>query len=294
MQHLHFAIALTLFVGCENSEHPATSPTPPTPAAVAPIVEPTATKNSISLLGWNVESNGNDPETIAAQLKEFADVDIFCLSEVHPKSLETYRSAVPAGFKSASTKTGGGDRLQILFDANRFELLEEKELHTYREHELNNKGNYRSPLYVRLKDTLSGVELIVMTNHLARGKAEIRNRQAIGLREWARDQDVAVINVGDFNLDYHYQQQKGNEAFGEMIRDNVWHWVKPIEPIDSNWADRDEDGKDDYPGSVLDFAFIAGPAKKWNAVSKIVVRDGDFPDDDKTSDHRPVELVIQP
>ena len=47
-----------------------------------------------------------------------------------------------------------------------------------------------------------------------------------------------------------------------------------------------------YPDSMLDFSFLAGAAKDWKAECRVIVRDGDFPDDDKTSDHRPVELIL--
>jgi hypothetical protein len=49
-----------------------------------------------------------------------------------------------------------------------------------------------------------------------------------------------------------------------------------------------------YPHSCLDFTFVAGKAKLWHSRSRVIVRDGDFPDDEKTSDHRPVELVVVP
>jgi hypothetical protein len=70
--------------------------------------------------------------------------------------------------------------------------------------------------------------------------------------------------------------------------------VEPSELIDTNWYDnpREPDGDDDYPGSILDFAFVAGPAKDWKSVCNVIVREDDFPDDEKTSDHRPYELII--
>ena len=78
------------------------------------------------------------------------------------------------------------------------------------------------------------------------------------------------------------------------LGDGIWKWVKPVEFIDTNWAGTDGDGRDNYPDSMLDFAFIAGPAKDWNPVCSVVVRDGDFPDDEATSDHRPIELTVSP
>jgi hypothetical protein len=39
--------------------------------------------------------------------------------------------------------------------------------------------------------------------------------------------------------------------------------------------------------TVVDFVFVSGDAQTWNGTSRIVVRDGDLPDDDFSSDHRP-------
>ena len=68
--------------------------------------------------------------------------------------------------------------------------------------------------------------------------------------------------------------------------------LKPVELLDTNWSDPDGDGNDNYPDSMLDFAFVAGPAKDWNPICHVIVRDGDFPDDKTTSDHRPIELRV--
>ena len=261
--------------------------------AVAATESASAELKLISVLAWNLESGGSDPKVIAKQLEKLGGYDVYCLSEVAASHFDTFKKALPPGFVAVNSKSGGGDRLQILFDGKRFALLEQKELMQHRQFELNN-GTHRSPMCVRLKDKDSKVEFIVMVNHLARGNADLRTKQAIGLREWARDQSVAVINIGDFNLDYDFHTQRGNDAFPEMLRDNVYEWVKPIELIDTNWADRDGDGKDNYPDSMLDFAFVAGPAKNWKPVCRVIVRDGDFPDDKTTSDHRPIELRLAP
>ena len=79
----------------------------------------------------------------------------------------------------------------------------------------------------------------------------------------------------------------------QFMRDGIWKWVKPVEWIDTNWADRNDDGVDDYPGSLLDFVFVANGATEWKTTRCVIVRDGDFPDDEAMSDHRPVELVVE-
>jgi endonuclease/exonuclease/phosphatase family metal-dependent hydrolase len=248
---------------------------------------------SISILAWNVESGGSDPNVIAQQLKELGSPDIVCLSEVGPNNFDLFKSALGATYIAINGTTGRADRLQIIYNSQKFDALQTQELQQYREHTLNN-GNHRSPLFVRLAMRGTERQFILMVNHLARGNAELRKLQAIGLREWARDQNAPLIAIGDFNMDFDFPTERGNEAFSEMVRDNIWMWVRPEPLIDTNWADRDNDGIDDYPDSMLDFAFVAGPAKTWSPHCTVIVRPGDFPDDQTTSDHRPIQLIVQP
>ena len=58
-----------------------------------------------------------------------------------------------------------------------------------------------------------------------------------------------------------------------------------------DWAD-DGEGNDRFPDSFLDCTFIAHLPDDWTAESSVVVREGDFPDDETTSDHRPVGLKV--
>ncbi len=243
----------------------------------------------VRLLAWNVESGGNDPDVIGAHLTAFQGYDVICLSEVNQHNFERYASALLNQYHEVHGKTGRGDRLQIFVKKDRYEILENKELAQYREHILNT-GNHRSPLFARIRDRQSNQQLIVMTNHLARGNAEFRQQQAVGLREWARDQIIPVIALGDFNMDYDYRNMKGNAAFDELLRDNVWSWIAPEAFVDTNWSDRDGDGNDNFPGSMLDLAFAAGAAKEWGIECRVIVRPDDFPDNESTSDHRPIEL----
>jgi hypothetical protein len=65
--------------------------------------------------------------------------------------------------------------------------------------------------------------------------------------------------------------------------------IRPDPLVDTQWSG---DHKDRYPDSLLDFAFVAGAAKEFVCTSQMIMRDGDFPDDKSTSDHRPIELVV--
>ena len=251
--------------------------------------ETSSTSIEARFLCWNLESEGSDPKVIAEQIGALGRYDVYAFTEVLPSAEKLFAEALGENYQLLISRSGYHDRLAIAFDIRKFELLK-----TFEIKEINFRNRYRSPLVVHLKEKLSGIEFFVMNNHLARGKGEVRETQADQLVEWGRKQLLPVIALGDYNLDYDFATKKGNSAFPRMMKDNVWKWVKPEEMIDSNWYDNpeDPDGEDDYPGSLLDFAFVLGPAKEWNASCKVIVRQGDFPDNETTSDHRPFELLI--
>jgi hypothetical protein len=243
--------------------------------------------SDLQIIAWNLESEGNHPKVIAKQISELPKSDIYAFNEVDFLNFDLYQQACGKNFEAIRSKSGGKDRLQICFNADRFELVRRLELD-----EINPELRYRSPLVAHLKEKSSGYEFMVMTNHLARGKAEKRQKQAQWLVDWARDQTLPIVAIGDFNFDFVFDTNTGNEAFKIFVRDGIWKWVRPEKLIDSNWFDPEPDGIDNYIDSILDFAFVAGPAKDWIATSDVIVREGDFPDDDQTSDHRPIRLKI--
>ena len=252
----------------------------------------------ISMLSWNVESDGSSGETIATQLSELNAgdrYDIVALTEVLPENFKSFRIALGIHYKYVYSKSGRNDRMQILYNENRFKKIRSFELD-----DINYQGRYRAPIVVHLQERQTDlrpdkIEFMVMVNHLARGKSEVRQKQATELVKWAREQTLPIFALGDYNFDYEFGPEKGNPSFNNFLRDNVWRWVKPNEMVDTNWYDNPEnpDGVDDYPESMLDFAFVAGSAKAWDSKCKIIVRKNDFPDDKKTSDHRPFELVTE-
>lgn len=287
--------------------------------AIVWIASSFAAAEEFRILAWNVESNRpnqppvSDPVTIARQIKELAMAgetrfSILVLSEVEPKTFEPYQSAAAEGLGSAVdfvTSASGGfmdsDSLMVVVDTARFEIRDSIELHRYAglKGNLNNGPNgpepgalrARSPLAVKLLDKPSGKTFWIIANHLARGEADLRTEQARMLKKWAEDSTEPLIAAGDFNFDFDFHTQKGNEGFDAMMVGDVWHWLKPDPLIDTNWADdrRITDRRvDRYPDSILDFVFVANEARNWNGKSYVVVRPGDFPDDETTSDHRPL------
>ena len=244
---------------------------------------------SMKFLSWNVESEGSEPATIVDELSKIGSYDLIALTEVLPQAAKDFCSACGDDYNYVMSDTGRNDRMMLIYNKNTLKFVRQFELD-----KINYKNRYRSPLVGHFQDQLTGKEILVMVNHLARGSAETRQIQAKQLVEWARDQTMPVVAIGDYNFDYEFDTRKGNEAFRLFMKDNIWKWVEPIELIDTNWYDDPEspDGKDDYPGSMLDFGFVAGPAKEWTTSCMVIVREGDFPDNEKTSDHRPFELIV--
>lgn len=276
------------FAGCT----PETTETLTTAGGSAEVVDPSidaSGKSQYRILAWNVELDGGaDVHVISKQLKEFEDYDLIALMETTPEAFSVIKKSTK--FKGAIAQSGRQIRLALLWNDEKFSIEEFEELDN-----LNDKKmNHRSPWVMKVKETATGEAFYMITVHLARNRAELRQRQAEGIRDWARSQSLPIVAIGDFNFDYVFADEKGNKAFELFQEDDVMQWVRPEKWIDTNWYDPESDGADDYPGSMLDFAFVAGSAKDWSPRCRVIVREGDFPDDKQTSDHRPIELLLTP
>lgn len=251
-----------------------------------------AAQAPLRLIGWNIESGGSDMATIRNEIASFDDIDLWGLSEVPGEAaarlLETgAEEGEAADFRSLVGSSGNDDRLAILYDADRFELVADFELS-----ELRLSSGLRSGLVAQLRDTDSGTEFLFVVNHLARSNEASRHRQADLLRGWARQQNLPVIAVGDYNFDYEVigGERDHDRGFDLLLAEGIFRWVRPEVLVRSqcsaNLAAVTED--DCTFDSVLDFVFVSGAAQSWQSRSEIVVRPFDFPDSDRTSDHRPV------
>jgi len=102
----------------------------------------------------------------------------------------------------------------------------------------------RSALVVKLKHTVSDREFFFMVNHLYQGTGVDHRRldQAKKLREWAEQQTLPVIAVGDYNFDYdldpqdsQYNYQKG---LGDMVAGSIFKWLTPGTWTFGEWSTR--------------------------------------------------------
>lgn len=243
-----------------------------------------AQAETLRVIGFNVESGGAHPDTIAEQMLELGEADVWGFSEVEKfwwamkfKEAATTMTGDPYYFDWGTT--GGGDRLMLLYNTAKLEKVgDHMELH-----DINPGGRVRAPLVTRLKVKATGEEFFAMVNHLYRKRGDLRAQQAAQLRDWAAQQTIPVIAIGDYNFDW--TESGHNQGFVAMTQGDIFKWIKPDPILPSQCHP-------DYK-SILDFVFVSGAAKDWPATSDILFPDASYcPDDNLTSDHRPVEGIF--
>jgi endonuclease/exonuclease/phosphatase family metal-dependent hydrolase len=250
---------------------------------------------TLRVVSWNLESGEADMNHVARQLGEKRDVHLFGLSEVPSNASQTLERGAEGNsgrdYGVVLGTTGNQDRLMILFDQSRLELLGHEELRMIQD---GNNG-LRASLVGRFRGKTTGQEFLFMVNHLKRGGAnnDTRIRQAQLLNQWATQQTLPVIACGDYNFDFDVDRGDEGPAhrdrgFDEMTRNGEFVWVRPPLLVKTN--------ADDGFNTVLDFVFVANPPMNWFAESRILERGGDeaavendFDDSATESDHRPVD-----
>jgi hypothetical protein len=248
---------------------------------------PVAVAESLTVVGFNVESGGANLNVLASQIEELAGVDLWGFSEVQDSAWERrFREAAAVGenasFDSILGTTGGADRLQIAYDSDRLELVRQFELHA-----INVGGNVRAPLVGEFRDKASGQSFLFMVNHLYRNQAERRHEQARMLNGWARIQTLPVIAVGDYNFDWNAAggETDHDQGFDELTADNVFKWVKPASIVKTNCSAHN---------SVLDFVFVSGAAQQWSSSSNILFPESSYCSNEASrSDHRPMLAAFE-
>ncbi|MHC5023717.1 MAG: exonuclease/endonuclease/phosphatase family protein [Planctomycetota bacterium] len=202
---------------------------------VAPVAA-----DELTVIAWNVESGGADPQVIAQRIAEFDGCDLWGLAEVNDASwVAQFEVAAEfeeeADFDAITGRTGGP----------------------------------------------SGQEFLFVVNQLDRVNDEGRHEQARRLNEWAAQQALPIICCGEMNFDWSVgdRGRTRDRGFDLMTANGTFRWVRP---------DRLEPTHDSRDNSILDFIFVAGVAPWSRARCEIIVERGDFPDDETTSDHRPV------
>lgn len=259
-------------------------------AVLALCLAQAAQAETLRVVAFNVESGGADPSTIAQQISTMGAVDIWGLSEVKNFAWAMqFKAAVMAAtgdpYWFIFGNTGGEDRLVLLYNQDTLEELDTEELH-----DINPEGRVRAPLVAHFRIKGTSQEFKAVVNHLYRKRANLRHQQARQLRAWAETQTVPVITLGDFNFDWESDTDH-DTGFDELTSGNVFTWVRPSNLLlDGNLLPTQ--CHTDFR-SVLDFVFVGGDAQDWSGSSQILFPQPEYcPDDNLTSDHRPVEATF--
>ncbi|WP_444997830.1 endonuclease/exonuclease/phosphatase family protein [Aliikangiella sp. IMCC44359] len=243
--------------------------------------------SEIKVISWNLESDGAQISTLVQSFDQLNDIDFYGFSEVDPLWVNKLLSAAEKNenisYASILGETGGSDRLQIIYNSSQYQLIDTIELN-----HINLGGGVRAPLVGHFKNKATNKELLVMVNHLYRSKKSKRHQQATMLNQWAAQQSLPIIAMGDYNFDWDVNNGANNhdKGYDNMIKNNTFQWVKPQKLVRTQCNQK-------Y-NSVLDFVFISKELTNPNNIAKILFQETSYCTTGKyqKSDHRPIYAVI--
>ncbi len=246
-----------------------------------------------AVVAWNIESGGTTDRVIAARINEIDAehaVALWALSEVPADAEEELFPKINRidEYRVCMSELRGNDRLAFLIDDSVFQLLELTELSEIA------LVTMRPAFAAELLHRRSGTEMLVILVHLARSPNYMRFAQSRALRIWAaRKYRRPVFIMGDFNYDWDIESLGASRDPGfDIVTDDDFTWAEPVDLIASQFSDADRDGINDY-NSILDFVFYNDTASSLSPECRILRFPGDFPDDETSSDHRPLLTVIR-
>lgn len=265
----------------------------------------------IVVVCWNVESGGAHANDVGQRIADMNGVDLWALSEVKDKAwadefAQAAKLGEPGKFAQVLGASGGQDRLLVLYDEEQFEQLENYELKSWKGRKWYRK-DLPLPLVVKLKHKATGLEFYFMANQLSRGDTanSRRVRQATELNKWADKQTVPVIAAGNYNFDFALDPadagQNYEKGLAQMTANGVFQWLEPEHRVKTFYSSTSVLAAipnllfdSDRPGanSILDFIFLGKAEGKISGKSKILQKEGDFPDTGHTPCFRPVQGVL--
>ncbi len=284
------ALALTLLLlacGSDDAAAPATpGQTDTTTTDTTQAQDTTATDTVVSktpetvtMVTYNVESGGATISGIIEAMERVEDaagqIDIWALQEVEAPWVTRLTSHLGSQFVDVLGSTGSTDRLCVLLNSAKYEVLEQREFH-----DMNPGGRVRAPLMVRLRQKSDGDELLVVVNHLYRSSSSGRQEQAQKLNEWVQTISTPVVLTGDFNFDYDIATGVGNQSYDLFVAGGHVQWIKPQTLLKTQCSPR-------Y-NSILDFFFVNDDASQWQATSSVISWSGDCSSSATYPDHRPI------
>ena len=250
----------------------------------------------LRVISYNLESNSpekTNPRLVAEDLQLIPPADIWGLTEVgNENDASIFHNAISQGkshYGSILGKTGGSDRLQIIYNTQGLKLIDNKEI--------SNIGGTRAPLVAHFQFIPNQQEFVFVVNHFNRTDSDKRELQAEKFRQWARSQQLPIIAAGDYNFDFSLSTQAGNRAYNLFTADDTFTWLKPS-CLTTNTCPRTGTQCNSRYDGLLDFIFLGNQAQQWQGRSEILFTDQPVCQKNPRgySDHYPVagEIYITP
>lgn len=308
--HASLLLSFVIFTGCSGGAGEATTNeenSSPNVSADTNVVEADQSQprkmpklrrdgNNLAIAYLNVESGGNDPARVVRDLTDIGRFHIFALTEVD--KVKVFSDTIKDewdGFdvfegKSGRNKEEPDDHSVIIYDARRLYRVDKYEIEV--ESESLKDESVPRPLVAHFREKSDDSEFYFILTHFHTDPA-LQMEQAKAVTEWVKNKPQPAIAVGSFNFAYNTQNDEGDDSFKSFTKDGTWQWLKPTKLMDTQWTDGDGDGKDDQADTLTDFAFVSGQAKKWDANCNILGDKDALPDDEATSNHRPIEVLLR-
>ena len=232
------------------------------PSAAPPPAPEAGEPGPFELVAWNINAGvGEEPSAdfsaIAQALDRYREAELFALSEVHPRwAMDLDRAARASGQRLLMGEDGRRQRLALIVDEARFEVLEWEELYA-----VDKDGRGRAPLSALLRDRVTGSTLLVVVVHLRRGDAAARTGEAASLAAMLAQTDHPTLLVGDFNFDCdaeRFPPEGCNQGWHALAEHPQLRW-RPHTGLAPTHCSRGR-----YH-SVLDYVFTVNGAADWGA-----------------------------
>ncbi len=235
----------------------------------------------LTVVAFNVESDGSSDLVIGHQLERSSDVDLWGLTEIYRKGgwVEKMRSAAGVGegaeFGAVVGRTGRDNESLVLYRSDRLRLLGSEELAA-----AAGGRNDPAPLVARFQ--LDGSEIFLFVLVRLSDRESTRRQQAEALADWAAQQTLPVIAAGTFGFGVPEGGTAGDAAMSLLTARADWEWVRPPDAYATACG---------QPRLVQDFVFAGGAAKDWAGQAEVMFRQSNYCADGesgRSSDFRPV------
>jgi hypothetical protein len=249
-----------------------------------------ASAAELNVAFFNVESDHSERRTIGAQITRYYrdfQIDLWAFAEVWDDDWrrefvddisKAHDRATREGieFRTVFGETGGDNRLLVVYNPARLEVVASQELAG-----LDIRRSNPAPLAIHFR-LRGGPEFMFLVARLDRYREEAREQAAEGLNRWVTQQTLPVVVGGTFGFGWSTKDNGASReaGFDKLVGGDVLTWVRPSRVVATECGPA---------RNVDDFIFVGGPARDWPIKTRVLSDAPNYcPDSDLTSSHRPL------